>query len=56
MKLRPHYGELTTEETDEVVNAVADLIVDYIKGGAGAVVPEAEPEGAHEREHPEDIR
>jgi hypothetical protein len=32
MELRRHYQELTPKETDELVGAVADLIVNHIKG------------------------
>lgn len=38
LKLKRHYTELSEKETDEVVNAMAELIVNFIKrkreGGA----------------------
>ena len=30
-ELRRHYGELSAKDTEEVISAVADLIVDYVK-------------------------
>lgn len=33
LQLKRHYTELSEKETDEVVNVLADLIVDYFKGG-----------------------
>ncbi len=32
-QLKRHYAELSEKETDEVVNVLADLIVDYFKSG-----------------------
>jgi len=32
IQLKRHYRELSPEEADEVVNAVADLVVNYLKG------------------------
>lgn len=33
IQFKRHYTELSEKETDEVVNVLADLIVDYFKGG-----------------------
>lgn len=30
--VKRHYGELSPEETSELVEAIADLIVDFLKG------------------------
>lgn len=33
VQFKRHYTELSEKETDEVVKVLADLIVDYFKGG-----------------------
>jgi len=33
IQLKRHYAELSEKETDDVVNVLADLIVDYFKSG-----------------------
>lgn len=33
LNIKRHYTELSEKETEEVVNVLADLIVDYFKSG-----------------------
>ncbi len=44
IELTRHYHELSETETDEVVEAVADLIVNFLKGSA-------DPKRSGERNH-----
>ena len=50
-----HYQTLSERETDEVVDAVAGLIVNFLKGKRRAVQPEkTTQEEAHERDYEAD--
>jgi len=50
IQLRRHYRELSPEETNEVVNAVADLVVNYLKGRRGdSNINGTKQEVCHER-------
>ena len=44
IRLKRHFHELSPEETDEVVNAVADLVVNYLVGSGEWRVKSAECE------------
>ena len=46
-----HYHALSEQETDGVVDAVADLIVNFLKGSRD---PERPPKGTQERGHERD--
>jgi len=51
IELKRHYEELSPKETDEVVNAVADLVVNYLKGRPEELnANETEQEVNHERD------
>lgn len=55
IELKRHFSELSSEETDEVVGAVADLIVRFLKGKRGTDVGvERERGQTSEREHERD--
>jgi ribosomal protein L12E/L44/L45/RPP1/RPP2 len=70
IEIKRHYRELSEKETQEVVEAVADLIVTFLKGRSGPARPacaanvaagrgaEAKQESEHERdrEHRADAR
>lgn len=50
-ELKRHYHKLSEKETDEVVEAVADLIVNFLKGRRDAARAEGDdPERGHERD------
>jgi hypothetical protein len=46
-----HYHTLSEQETNDVVDAVADLIVNYLKGSCD---PEPSPKRRQERGHERD--
>lgn len=59
IEIKRHYRELSEKDTQEVVEAVADLIVTFLKGRFGpARGAEAKQEHEHERdrEHRADDR
>jgi hypothetical protein len=48
--LKRHYTELSEKETDELAAAVADLIVDFLKGSRESVQPHSDGVSAAGRE------
>jgi hypothetical protein len=50
IELKRHYVELSEKETDELVAAVADLIVDFLKGNREPVQPHSDGVSAAGRE------
>lgn len=55
IELKRHYHTLSEKETQGVVEAVAELIVTYLKGRRQVAQPqEAMQEQTHERDHEPD--
>ncbi len=55
IELKRHYHTLSEKETQGVVEAVAELIVTFLKGKRQAAQPEATTqEQTHERDHEPD--
>jgi hypothetical protein len=50
IEVKRHYAELSEKETDELVAAVADLIVNFLKGSRELVQPHSDGVSAAGRE------
>ena len=53
IELKRHYRELSEKETDEVVEAVADLMVNFLEGKRDSA---RGAEGSQERTHERDLK
>ena len=45
IELKRHYSELSDKETNEVIEAVADLIVNFLKGSKTSVAGDSGRDG-----------